>query len=72
MIPDIIKHFTRLISSDDAGKCFICGRIWPREDSDQWVYFDGKLACKEHPGVMQWYNGALRMMRYRYNLMSKE
>lgn len=45
--------------------CYICGKVWQRKDHKKWVFFSGILACKDHPGVSEWYKGAQRISEER-------
>ena len=33
--------------------CKICRKVWKREESDQWAYHDGTLACLSHHGIKE-------------------
>lgn len=62
----------------DLGKekiqpCWICGKVWKREDTLNYSYFNGILVCDNHDGVKEWWNGALKMSmeRERLNEQSK-
>ena len=48
--------------------CFVCGKVWQRKDAEKWVYFRNILACKKHPGVTDWYFGALKMVNEKVRL----
>jgi hypothetical protein len=48
--------------------CFICGKVWTRAEFDQWVYFNGTLVCKSHPGAQKWYDGAVEMMEEKLKI----
>ncbi len=41
--------------------CYVCGKIWQRKDAKKWHYFHDILVCRHHPGVQEWYRGALKM-----------
>ncbi len=46
---------------EPIGYCWVCERLLFRDEADDWVYFHSVLVCKNHPGVEEWYRGALAM-----------
>jgi hypothetical protein len=48
--------------------CYVCGKVWQRKDVEKWCFFSGILACKDHPGVLDWYTGAVKMSEERLKL----
>ena len=48
--------------------CYVCGKVWRRKDVEKWYFFSGILACKDHPGVLDWYTGAHKMSEERLRL----
>jgi len=40
--------------------CHVCKKQWTREDASKFFYYDGILACKSHPGVVEWWNKKLK------------
>lgn len=47
--------------SEPPVKCDICGKEHQRSNTQDWVHYNGETFCVSHPGVMEWYNGALKI-----------
>jgi hypothetical protein len=45
-----------------VGPCWVCGKMWKREDTDGYFYFNDMLVCVCHDGAKEWYNGAFRLV----------
>jgi len=48
--------------------CWVCGKLWQRMDSEKWYYFNEIVVCKDHPGALDWYMGALELSGERLRL----
>jgi len=56
------------LEEEKVPPCEICGKVWQRKDADKWYYFRDMVACRHHPGVEKWYQGALEMWGYKLEL----
>jgi hypothetical protein len=45
--------------------CEICGFQHTRENTGAWIHYKGDTYCRSHPGVMEMYNGALKLAQYK-------
>jgi len=52
--------------------CYVCGAICDEEHSDDWYYFRELFVCKYHNGASEWYNGALKMVNEKMQLLLEE
>lgn len=43
--------------------CKCCGKQWAKEDSEEFRYIDGIVACVGHRGVEQWYESVKKKMK---------
>lgn len=60
------------LESESVQPCDICGRVWTRGDYRQFIYFNGLVLCREHPGVMKFYEGALEWTDVKLKLSGVE
>lgn len=63
---------SRLPLSQELVTCDICGKTHRREDIDKWCHYKGDTYCRSHPGVQQWYEGAMTLTGFKMKYLSGE
>ena len=54
---------------DEKLYCGVCGKTHRREDVDNYRYYRGELYCSTHPGVVEQYEGAIKIANEKLKLM---
>ena len=55
----IAKVVNSLLQFEEL-RCILCGKIHTRKNTQDWVYHVSRgVLCRNHPGVMDWYNDLL-------------
>jgi len=60
------------LAKEDLQACYVCGKVWKREDVDNYLYFMNLLVCKYHNGAKEWYEGAIKLVSEKMDLQFKE
>jgi len=56
------------MTDEKVQPCWICGKVWTRNEAKEWFYYKGLLVCRTHPGAKQWYSGAINLEEGKYKL----
>jgi hypothetical protein len=57
---------------DERVLCQMCGASHLRKNTADYAYYRGELYCITHPGVKQWYEGALEILEEKLRLLGVE
>lgn len=59
------------MQSDDkyTPPCELCAIQWQRKDTQNWVYFAGKLYCSGHKYAKQWLETAIALAKLEFELI---